>query len=47
MERISHTKSYGLLPEEQFEDEILEEKRTRAYSRVVGYVERYYIINNE
>ncbi len=40
MEKISHTRSHGLPPEEQFEDEILEKKKTRAYSKVIGYVKR-------
>jgi len=40
MEKISHTRSRNLLPEEQFEDGKLEEKKTRAYSRVVGCVKR-------
>ncbi len=28
------------IPEDKFEDDKLEEKRTRAYSRVVGYVKK-------
>ena len=40
MEKKSHTRSHELPPEEQFEDEILEKKKTRAYSKVIGCVKR-------
>ena len=40
MDKISHTRTSESPPEEQFDDEKLEEKRTRAYSRVVGYIKR-------
>ncbi len=40
IEGISHTRTHDMPPEEQFEDEKLEEKKTRAYSKVIGYVKR-------
>ena len=42
MVKVSHTRTSELPPDEQFEDDKLEEKKTRAYSRVVGYIKRNY-----
>lgn len=37
---MSHTRSSSLPPEEEFEDDKLEEKKTRAYSKIIGYVKK-------